>query len=270
MGSGKAANLAKLAQLGFRVPAFYVEGAPQDLSGEFFAVRSSAVGEDAAGASFAGMHESFLNVPRDGIADAIEKVRASAHSERALAYRKEHGIPLDDTPMPVIVQQMIQAQTSGVVFTANPTTQDTRELVISALFGLGEGLVSQGFDADTFVVQKSDLSINAQIVEKKEAVGVRVEHPNAPSLSDAQVRELAKTSIAIENAFGTPQDIEFAFDANGLWILQSRPITTIEEYGPAAGNRLLWDNSNIVESFSGVTSPMTFSEIGRASCRERV
>src|SRR5204863_429548 len=96
------------------------------------------------------------------------------------------------------------------------------------------------------------------------AVGVRVENPNAPSLTDEQVRELAKTSIAIENAFGTPQDIEFAFDANGLWILQARPITTIEEYGPAAGNRLLWDNSNIVESFSGVTSPMTFSVIRRA------
>src|SRR5436189_4533207 len=275
MGSGKAANLAKLAQLGFRVPAFYVEesghparlpgaGGTPALQGELFAVRSSAVGEDAAGASFAGMHESFLNVPRSEIASAIEKVRASAYSERALAYRKEHGIAIDDQPMPVIVQQMIHSQTSGVVFTANPTTQDTNEIVISALFGLGEGLVSQGFDADTFVVQKSDLSIHAEIVEKKEAVGVRVENPNAPSLTDEQVRELAKTSIAIENAFGTPQDIEFAFDANGLWILQARPITTIEEYGPAAGNRLLWDNSNIVESFSGVTSPMTFSVIRRA------
>lgn len=275
MDSGKAANLARLAQLGFRVPAFYVQegghparlpgaGGTPALQGDLFAVRSSAVGEDAAGASFAGIHESFLNVPREGIADAIEKVRASAKSERAIAYRQEHGIPIDDRPMPVIVQQMIQSQSSGVVFTANPTTQDTNELVISALFGLGEGLVSQGFDADTFVVQKNDLSIKAEIVEKKEAVGVVVENPNAPSLTDDQVRELAKTSIAIENAFGTPQDIEFAFDANGLWILQARPITTIEEYGPAAGNRLLWDNSNIVESFSGVTSPMTFSVIRRA------
>src|ERR1044071_161805 len=149
MASGKAANLAKLAQLGFRVPVFYVDSAPHDLQGVFFAVRSSAIGEDAAGASFAGMHESFLNVPRDEIANAIEKVRASAHSERALAYRKEHGIPIDAKPVPVIVQQMINSQASGVVFTANPTTHDTTEIVISALFGLGEGLVSQGFDADT-------------------------------------------------------------------------------------------------------------------------
>jgi phosphohistidine swiveling domain-containing protein len=231
-------------------------------------VRSSAVGEDAAGASFAGIHESLLFVRRDDIPAAIEHVRASAHSERAIAYRREQGIALDDRPMPVIVQQMIEARTSGVVFTANPTTQDTGELVISALFGLGEGLVSQGFDADTFVVRKDDLSIRAEIAEKTEAIvrneRVLVADPKARSLSDGEVRELAQVSIAIENAFGRPQDIEFAFDASGLWILQTRPITTIEEYGPAAGNRILWDNSNIVESFSGVTSAMTFSVIRRA------
>lgn len=256
MGSGKAENLARLAALGFRVPPFYVnEGT---LEGDRFAVRSSAAGEDSAGISFAGIHESFLNVPREGIAEAIEKVRASARSERAIAYRKEHGLPIDDAPMPVIVQQMIDARVSGVVFTANPTTQDTGELVISALFGLGEGLVSHGFDADTFIVRKDDLSIRAAIVEKREAIGARIDDPNAPSLSDGEVRELARVSIEIEKAFGKPQDIEFALDANGLWILQTRPITTIE------GNRLLWDNSNIVESFSGVTSPMTFSVIRRA------
>ncbi|HEV3484941.1 MAG TPA: PEP/pyruvate-binding domain-containing protein, partial [Vicinamibacterales bacterium] len=257
---------------GFNVPPFYVvtaAPAKHELPGEFFAVRSSAVGEDAAGASFAGIHESLLFVRPHEISNAIEHVRASAKSERALAYRREHGIPIDERPMPVIVQQMIDSHTSGVVFTANPTTQDVHEIVISALFGLGEGLVSQGFDADTFIVQKEDLSIGAEIVEKTEAITregrVHVDDPNARSLTDEQVRELAKTSIAIENAFGRPQDIEFAFDAKGvLYILQTRPITTIEEYGPAAGNRILWDNSNIVESFSGVTSPMTFSVIRRA------
>ncbi|HEX2123952.1 MAG TPA: PEP/pyruvate-binding domain-containing protein, partial [Thermoanaerobaculia bacterium] len=277
MASGKAANLAALARLGFRVPPFYVvTGAPaaHDLPGEFFAVRSSAVGEDAAGASFAGIHESLLFVRPDDIPAAIEEVRASARGERALAYRRQHGIPLDDRPMPVIVQQMIDARASGVAFTANPTTQDVHEVVISALFGLGEGLVSQGFDADTFVVQKRDLAIAAEIAEKSEAIVrgesggtkcVAVHDPKARSLTDDEVRELAKTSIAIENAFGRPQDIEFAFDAAGtLFILQARPITTLEEYGPAAGNRILWDNSNIVESFSGVTSPMTFSVIRRA------
>ena len=275
--TGKAANLARLASRGFRVPPFYVvtdAPVPHTLPGEFFAVRSSAAGEDAAGLSFAGIHESLLFVRPDEIPAAIEHVRASAMSERAVAYRREHGVALDDKPMPVIVQQMIDADVSGVVFTANPTTQEVHELVISSLFGLGEGLVSQGFDADTFIVQKQiGFAIAAEIADKTEAIvrapgggtmRVLVGDPKARSLSDEQVRELAHASLGIESVFGKPQDIEFAFDASGLWILQARPITTIDEYGPAAGYHLLWDNSNIVESFSGVTSPMTFSVIRRA------
>jgi pyruvate,water dikinase len=302
---GKAANLERLQALGFRVPPFTVtcdassrvipsevEGSPSDshehahsegdssralgmTRARLYAVRSSAIGEDAAGLSFAGIHESLLFVREHEIANAIEHVRASARSERAIAYRQQHGIPLDDTPMPVVIQQMIDARVSGVVFTANPTTGDTGELVISALFGLGEGLVSEGFDADTFIVQKHDLSIVAEVADKTEAIVFDKERgsgtkrinnadPRARSLTDDEVRELARTAIAIENAFGRPQDIEFAFDATRLYILQSRPITTTQEYGPAAGNRILWDNSNIVESFSGVTSPMTFSVIRRA------
>lgn len=274
---GKAANLERLRALGFRVPSFAITTdhtipAPP---GVLMAVRSSALAEDAAGLSFAGIHESLLFVREPDLAEAIARVRASAHSERAKAYRAQHGIAMDNAPMPVVVQEMIDARVSGVVFTANPTTGDVHELVISALFGLGEGLVSEGFDADTFIVQKNDLSIEAQIAEKTERIvfdrergsGTKrdaVPDPRARSLTDDEVRELARTSIAIENAFGRPQDIEFAFGEGGLYILQSRPITTIDELGPAAGNRILWDNSNIVESFSGVTSPMTFSVIRRA------
>jgi pyruvate,water dikinase len=301
---GKAANLLRLQQMGFRVPEFRVITAPVILSREdgegppamhdaravgrgsfavsaaqddsvFYAVRSSALGEDASGLSFAGIHESLLFVRAHEIEAAVARVRASARSERANAYRAQHGIAHDETPMPVVVQRMIDARVSGVVFTAHPTSGDVHEVVISALFGLGEGLVSEGFDADTFVVQKDDLTIAAEIAEKREQIvfdrekgsGTKREHvaqPHARSLSDNEVRELARTAIAIENAFGRPQDIEFAFDDSGLYILQARPITTANEYGPAAGNRMLWDNSNIVESFSGVTSPMTFSVIRRA------
>ncbi|HYO78042.1 MAG TPA: PEP/pyruvate-binding domain-containing protein [Thermoanaerobaculia bacterium] len=303
---GKAANLLRLQQLGFRVPPFTVvtsdaavilsredgEGPAADSAGVvhrrgsfavsaaqddtvLYAVRSSAIGEDAAGLSFAGIHESLLFVREHELDAAIAHVRASARSERANAYRAQHGIAHDDTPMPVVVQRMIDARVSGVVFTAHPTSGDVHEVVISALFGLGEGLVSEGFDADTFVVQKDDLSIATEVAEKTERIvfdrakgsGTKREQVSAPharSLTDDEVRELARTAIAIENAFGRPQDIEFAFDASGLYILQARPITTANEYGPAAGNRMLWDNSNIVESFSGVTSPMTFSVIRRA------
>ena len=87
----------------------------------------------------------------------------------------------------------------------------------------------------------------------------------AATLSDEQIRQVARTGLAVETAYGHPQDIEFCFDATGkLWLLQTRPVTTASEYGPAAGNHLIWDNSNIIESYSGVTSPMTFSFIRRA------
>jgi rifampicin phosphotransferase len=283
MQGGKAANLERLVGLGFRVPPFVVVSGGQAIPpvpGQaglpvlHFAVRSSAVGEDAAGLSFAGIHESLLFVRPADIPEAIERVRASATSERANAYRAQHGLPPPDKPMPVIVQQMVDARVSGVAFTANPTTGDVHEVVISALPGLGEGLVSEGFDADTFVVQKSDLSIAREIVEKSERIvfdrergsGTKREaiRETDPCLTDEQIKEVARAAIAIERAFGRPQDIEFAFDDTGLYILQARPITTAQEYGPAAGNRILWDNSNIVESFSGVTSPMTFSVIRRA------
>ncbi|HEX7150058.1 MAG TPA: PEP/pyruvate-binding domain-containing protein [Thermoanaerobaculia bacterium] len=292
---GKAAGLWKLTRIGQPVPPFYVITTAAHAAGltpavaqairetharvipggAFVAVRSSAVGEDAADASFAGLHESYLFVTEENLLDAVEKVWASAHSERAMAYRQEKNLPTDGITIAVVVQQMIDAKASGVVFTANPTTNDVHEVVISSLFGIGEGLVSAGFDADTFVVQKSDLSISMQLAEKGEAIvfdhergsgtkAVEVEDPLARSLGDHGVRELARAAMAIERAFGRPQDIEFAWNDHRLYILQSRPITTLQEHGPAAGHRLLWDNSNIVESFSGVTSPLTFSVIRRA------
>jgi phosphohistidine swiveling domain-containing protein len=292
---GKAEGLLKLTKIGQRVPPFYVittqahaagltapvveairaTHARSIPAGALVAVRSSAVGEDAADASFAGLHESYLFVTEEKLLAAVEKVWQSAHSERAMTYRREKGLPFEGITIAVVVQQMIDAKASGVVFTANPTSNDVHELVVSSLCGLGEGLVSAGFDADTFVVQKSDLSIKEQLAYKNEAIvfdrdrgtgtrAVNVEDPHARSLSDQAVRELAQASMAIERSFGKPQDIEFAWDATGLYILQSRPITTLQEHGPAAGHRLLWDNSNIVESFSGVTSPLTFSVIRRA------
>ncbi len=289
---GKAANLARLAALGLRVPPFFVvttaahvAGADASAAilaawtatipaGAHVAVRSSAVGEDSADASFAGLHETLLFIREDSLLEAILRVQASARSERALIYRRERGLP-DESLIAVIVQQMIDSRTSGVVFTGNPTTGDVQEIVISSLFGLGEGLVGEGFDADTFIVSKRDLSFTTELADKSEAIvhdlergfGTRrsvVADSKRASLSDAEVVQLARAAIEIERAFGRTQDIEFAFDERGLAILQARPITTIHELGPAAGNARLWDNSNIVESFAGITSPMTFSVIRRA------
>ncbi|MGH7637168.1 MAG: PEP/pyruvate-binding domain-containing protein, partial [Gemmatimonadaceae bacterium] len=301
---GKAANLARLACMAGekRVPPFFVvtttampargdgmaadvrksiEDAYCDLfnTDAHVAVRSSAVGEDATGESFAGIHESFLYVRgADAVSDAVERVWASAFSERALSYRAARSLAADSIEIAVVVQRMIDATVSGVVFTADPTTGDVQRVVVSSLFGLGEGLVSGGLDADLFTVDKRTGSVETNIAKKQERFvfdaaqgqGVRRESlpeglREAPSLNDAQVRLLAREARRIEEACGAPQDIEFALDATDvLWILQTRPITTVEELGPAAGYGLLWDNSNIIESFSGVTSPMTFSVIRRA------
>lgn len=247
--------------------------------GEDVAVRSSAVGEDAAGQSYAGLHDSFLFVRGDpAILEAIRGVWASAYSERALAYRLERKLPLTGIRMAVVVQRMIDGATSGVAFTANPVSGDTGEVVVSAVYGAGEGLVSAGLDADTFTVDKQTRAVGSQLAAKTEqlvrrpppAAGlVRVPVPSAqqeaPALDEARLAAVVDAALAIERGFGRPQDIEFCFAADGrLHILQSRPITTVVEYGPAAGNHVIWDNSNITESYSGVTTPMTFSFIRRA------
>jgi rifampicin phosphotransferase len=245
----------------------------------YVAVRSSAAGEDAAGESFAGLHDSFLFIRgRERLLDAIRKVWASAWNERALSYRRTKGIPIDNIAVAVIVQRMIEARTSGVLFTANPNTGSVHEAVVSSLWGAGEGLVSVGLDADTYVVDKETLEISESIAVKSEQLVldrsagsglVRTPVPEADrersSLTAGEVRSLTRMALAVERHYRRPQDLEFAVDATGSpFLLQARPITTVEELGPAAGNRLLWDNSNIIESYSGVTSPMTFSFIRRA------
>ncbi|MCP4660413.1 MAG: phosphoenolpyruvate synthase [bacterium] len=248
-------------------------------AGALVAVRSSAPAEDAATDSFAGLHDSFLFVRGDeALRAAVKQVWASAYNQRALAYRRARGISLDDVAVAVVVQQMVDATTSGVMFTVNPNTADVHEVVVSSLWGAGEGLVSAGLDADTFVVDKATRTIRTELATKEEqltldeAAGGGLRRQPVPaadrdrsSLSEEQVRELTVAGIAIERAFGRPQDVEFSFDREGRpFIVQARPVTTVEEYGPAAGNQLVWDNSNIIESYSGVTTPMTFSVIRRA------
>lgn len=245
----------------------------------YVAVRSSAAGEDAAGESFAGLHDSFLFIRgRERLLDAIRRVWASAYNERALAYRRAKGIPFDTIAVAVVVQRMVEARTSGVLFTANPNTGNVHEVVISSLWGAGEGLVSAGFDADTYVVDKETLEVSEAIASKPEQLVlnheaggglVRTAVPDElrerSSLTPDEVQSLARLGLAIERHYRRPQDLEFAVDQEGKpFLLQARPVTTVEELGPAAGNPLIWDNSNIIESYSGVTSPMTFSFIRRA------
>jgi phosphohistidine swiveling domain-containing protein len=246
---------------------------------EFVAVRSSAVGEDSETESYAGIHESFLFLKGElSIIEGIKKVWASAYSERALQYRHSLSLSFTDIKIAVIIQEMVDSVSSGVVFTANPINSDIEEVVVNALFGLGEGIVSEGLDADSWLYDKESKVLSTQVADKLEKIVFDVDagqgtikvdlaenEKGVLSLREDQVQTLIAASLSIEAAYGSPQDIEFAFDKCGkLYILQTRAITTLDEYGPAAGNSLLWDNSNIIESYSGVTSPLTFSFIKRA------
>ena len=251
----------------------------RDFGESYLSVRSSSADEDGMQHSFAGIHESYLYIRgADSAADHIRRVWASGYQERALLYRQENGLPLHPVPMAVIVQRMVDATTSGVVFTADPTTQNPHSMVISSLYGLGEGLVSAGLDADHVGYSKRSGEFTTRLANKPtryaldatEGSGicetpVDAEKQDVAALSEGQLRQLVAASLEIESSYRAPQDIEFCFDAAGkLYILQTRAITTMEELGPAAGNAQVWDNSNIIESYSGVTSPMTFSFIRNA------
>lgn len=246
------------------------------------AVRSSAVGEDGAAASFAGQFETVLGVRADGDArglwDAIRHVWASAFSPHAAAYRaRQGGVP---ARMAVIIQQMVDARAAGVAFSADPVRADGDTAVVSAVFGLGEGLVSGELDADAYRVSSAG-AVTADVATKDRALRLRPDGGSEwvavgaddrlrPVLSEEEARRIAAAARGLAAHFGAPQDVEWALadDAAGgprrLFILQTRPITTRVQSAPTApkatgGERRLWDNSNIVESYSGVTTPLTFS-----------
>ncbi|MYD99071.1 MAG: hypothetical protein F4X98_17000 [Gammaproteobacteria bacterium] len=182
------------------------------------AVRSSANAEDLAEASFAGQHESYLNERgATPVADAVKACWASLWTPRALNYRHEMGIDHADVAMAVVVQAMVPAEVSGIVFTANPVTGERDELIVNASLGLGEAVVGGEVTADAFVVDRNTLT---------------ADNPGGPSsLSDAQLAELGALAIEVEHTFaGVPQDIEWAYCAGahaGFRLLQSRPITNL-------------------------------------------
>jgi len=209
------------------------------------AVRSSALDEDGELASFAGQHETELNVVGiDALLGAVARIWASARSERALAYREQQGLEVGGVRLAVLVQQLVLADTSAVVFSANPITGNRDEVVVTASWGLGESLVSGTVTPDTWVVRKADLAVNEERIGAKERMTVAVPGGTREvavprllreraSLSEAQITELAELAVGLEGEMGRPVDIETAFAGELLYLLQSRPITTLAE--PSSG-----------------------------------
>jgi phosphohistidine swiveling domain-containing protein len=248
-----------------------------NLDDRFVAVRSSGLDEDSAENSFAGQFSSYMfQKGMPAILDSLRRCWASGFSERALAYRRERGIQLGDIRVGVVVQQMVNADSAGVAFSRNPMHATDREtLVVSSVWGLGEGLVSGELDADHFEVNREKLEIKSTLVKKTHALrqapqgglvktDVPVDQQEPSSLSDEQIREVSKLTLSLERTLGAPQDCEWAFEGDKLYFVQTRPITSLPldaYFDPKVNGdfAMLWDNSNIIESYSGVTSPLTFS-----------
>ena len=213
------------------------------------AVRSSAVDEDGQNLSFAGQYETYLNLTGvEAVADAVLRRWAFARSARVEAYRRQRVQPnlenqndVSHIGLAVLVQQLVVADMSAVVFSANPVSGDQNEIVINATWGLGESLVGGTVTPDTYIVRKSDLSIiNRQVAEKQRMTvlphasrgtqEVRVPRfiSKRPAISDRQAIEMAQLALTIENQMGWPVDLECAYRAEKLYLLQCRPITTLK------------------------------------------
>jgi len=260
---GKAANLSRLARMYHRVPDGFSlpvtvmdEAHPLDLRNEITsaisdlmnchrlpdfiaAVRSSAVDEDGATASFAGQHETYLNiVGAEAIIQAVIRCWESARSEHALHYRRQQGLFVAHPQIAVFVQQLVASDVSAVVFSANPITGNRDEVMINASWGLGESIVGGTVTPDTFIVRKSDLAVVQRIIADKQCMTVsapggthEVDVPrflrNISSLNDEQVIEMAKLALTLETTMEYPVDVECAYAGGELYLLQCRPITTL-------------------------------------------
>ncbi|HXV85676.1 MAG TPA: PEP/pyruvate-binding domain-containing protein, partial [Gemmatimonadales bacterium] len=209
------------------------------------AVRSSAPAEDLAGASFAGQHGTYYYVGAARLVDVIRRCWASLWSAEAAAYRATRGIPHASVHMAVVVQEMVQSEVSGVAFTVNPVTGSPDHVVIEATWGMGAALVDGRVTPDRYLVARDGLTVRERrIAEKRVMVASRVSRErdarlervslslqHRETLSDDQVRAVAQWSLKCERHFGAPQDVEWARADGRLYLLQSRPITTLEGTG---------------------------------------
>lgn len=203
------------------------------------AVRSSAVDEDGDGVSFAGQHETYLNVSgAECVAEAVVCCWESARSQRALAYRQKQGLAADHISLAVLVQQMVIADVSAVAFSADPVTGNRGTIVINASWGLGESIVGGTVTPDMYTVGKAPWAVSDRRIGDKQRMTVAIpggtEEVGVPKLlrgrsvlDDARVLEIAELVLQLERRMGGPVDVECAFRAEQLYLLQCRPITTL-------------------------------------------
>ncbi len=246
---GKAASLAKAMRAGLPVPdgfaiswestgdAQAIVDAYVELNADRVAVRSSAVGEDSADASFAGQHATVLNVTSVvALLDAVQEIRESAYAEGVLEYRRKTGVA-GEPRIAIVVQRMVDAEVAGVLFTRDPVT-GANECVIESAWGLGEAVVAGLVTPDRFRLSSAGKVIAREAGMKGIAIRyadgggtreVRVHNLDARrfSLTGEQLAELHELGRRCEKFFGAPQDLEWAIAGGSVFLLQSRPITTV-------------------------------------------
>jgi pyruvate,water dikinase len=250
-----------------------------------FAVRSSASHEDQEGASAAGMHATVLNLTReDEVLEAIKSCWASLFRPRVLSYLRSLD---EDLPVSVgvVIQAMVPAEVSGVLFTANPLTGDTSEVVVNAAYGLGSQVVEGRVTPDTYRIDKATGQLRDQMIGSKaqqtlleEGGGVReVDVPEVerakPALSEQQLLNLNDLATRIEAHFGDARDVEWAIADQQVYVLQARPIVVPRSRNrrgsrgerPRDRRKIVWSNANVGEALPGVATPFTWSVLSEFS-----
>ncbi len=210
--------------------------------GEFVAARSSATAEDLPEASFAGQQATYLNVKGDKqILAAVKACWASLYTARAIYYRTKNNFPHEKVYIAVVVQRMVNSEKAGVMFSVNPLNEKENEILIESTYGLGESVVSGSITPDDFTVDKNTMQILGRKVVRKEwfltkdlkgkniKKDVPEKYQNVSSLSDDEVKQLAVLAVKSEKHYNKPQDMEFAIEGKEVFIVQSRPITTLNK-----------------------------------------
>ncbi len=229
--------------------------------GTAFSVRSSSTMEDLAGAAFAGQHDTFLNVV--GLPDILAKIRGcfiSLWADRAIAYRQQQGFDHKKAVMAVVVQEMVFSESAGVGFSVNPINGKLSDMMINANFGLGESVVSGEGEIDQWIIDKPTCKIQSFSIGKKSLkvvsgksgtyeIYLKDSESLQASLGTEQLNELSELLVKIEQHYGFPQDIEWAFAKGLLWLLQSRPVTSIPPR---------WTRDESAERFPNVITPLTW------------
>ena len=258
----------------------YATLAPERSSPISVAVRSSATAEDLPEASFAGQQETYLNIHGiDSVLDAVRKCWSSLWTARAIAYRVKNKIDQNTVALAVVVQEMVTAEASGILFTANPISGRRDEMVINAAWGLGEAIVGGLVSPDTIIANKATGKVKRYEVAEKTVITVMTEsgtreepledmRRRAKVLNRAQVMHLVNIARSIESYYGKPQDIEWCRANGNFYIVQSRPITALPPEWKQPKPKVMYARGSFAEFVPDAVSPL-FATLGIPIARER-